>query len=135
MVNARASRRFTVRSIADRWSCGRVLLYFLDESLREERLLWVIGGELKARMIPSGGRRCVNGRASRTWESRPVDDILKVEGKDMEPPKPKKPSLSGCPGVAFVFVAEPLVFLWRVTTTRASGQCDRQNYSDSVSDI
>ena len=32
---------------ADQWSCGRVLLYLLDKFKKEERLLRVIGRELK----------------------------------------------------------------------------------------
>jgi len=89
---------------ADRWSCGRVLLYLLDELLRGERLLRVIGRELKAhdpKRRPSllewkswsdaaSVRKPGKGKAS-----RPMDDTMAVDGEDVQPPKAKKPRLSG----------------------------------------
>jgi len=88
---------------ADRWSCGRVLLYLLDEFKKEERLLRVIGRELKARdpkRRPSlleweswsdvaSVRKTDKGKAS-----RPMDDTMAVDGEDVHPPKAKKPRLS-----------------------------------------
>jgi len=89
---------------ADRWSCGRVLLYLLDECLKGERLLRVIGRELKAhdpKRRPSllewkswsdvaSVRKTGKGKAS-----RPMDDTMAVDGDDVQPPKAKKPRLSG----------------------------------------
>jgi len=88
---------------ADRWSCGRVLLYLLDEFKKEERLLRVIGRELKAhdpKRRPSlleweswsdvaSVRKTGKGKAS-----RPMDDTMAVDGEDPQPPKAKKPRLS-----------------------------------------
>ena len=88
---------------ADRWSCGRVLLYLLDEFKNKERLLRVIGRELKAhdpKRRPSlleweswsdvaSVRKTGKGKAS-----RPMDDTMEVDG-DVQPPKAKKPRLSG----------------------------------------
>jgi len=88
---------------ADRWSCGRVLLYLLDEFKKEERLLRVIGRELKAhdpKRRPSllewkrwsdvaSVRKTDKGKAS-----RPMDDTMAVDGEDVQPSKAKKPRLS-----------------------------------------
>jgi len=41
---------------ADRWSCGHVLLYLLDEFRRDDIHLKAIAGELHL-VIPSSGRR------------------------------------------------------------------------------
>ena len=88
---------------ADRWSCGRVLLYLLDEFLKEDRLLRVIGRELKAhdpqRRPPllewenwsdvASIRKTCKGKAS-----RPVEDTNEVSDEDMGRPKAKKPRIS-----------------------------------------
>jgi len=88
---------------ADRWSCGRVLLYLLDEFKKEERILRVIGREFKAhdpKRRPSlleweswsdvaSVRKTGKGKAS-----RPMDDTMAVDD-DVQPPKAKKPRLSG----------------------------------------
>src|SRR5579863_3551916 len=59
---------------ADRWSCGRVLLCLLDEFLKEERLMRVIGRELRAH----GPKR----RSSLfEWESWPNVASVRETGK------------------------------------------------------
>ena len=87
---------------ADRWSCGRVLLYLLDRFLKEDPLLRVIGRELKAhdpkRRPPlpewKNWRDVASIRETcKRKASRPVEVTIEVD-EDMEFPKAKKPRVS-----------------------------------------
>jgi hypothetical protein len=91
---------------ADRWSCGYVVLYFLDKLGKEDELLRAIARKLMAhnpKQRPSL-LKCHTwvaaplqdvpnvGEVIEQKAPRPRQDIIEVDGESMKPPKAKRRS-------------------------------------------
>ena len=85
---------------ADRWSCGRVLLYLLDEFRKEEKHLKAIARSLTAhnpKQRPSllGWRSyLLPPNIDERKASRPRQDSMEIDGENTKPPDPKRQSPS-----------------------------------------
>jgi hypothetical protein len=94
---------------ADRWSCGHVILYFLERFGQEHKLLRAIVRKLKVynptqrpsllrwhTWVTASYRDVPNvGNIGEQTALRPRQDTVEVNGESMKPPKAKKPRLTG----------------------------------------